>query len=87
MLAIERTEESIKLSHDSLEIRSVTAPFVGYVLCALTAITLTGCGEGDGGSSSGLASTSGATTPPTATETQSTTVPPTISPARSLNSS
>ena len=62
------------------KIRSVTAPFVGYVLCALTAITLTGCGEGDGGSSSsGQASTSGATTPPTATETQSTTVPPTIS--------
>jgi len=59
-------------------IRSVTAPFVGYVLCALTAITLTGCGGSDGGSSSDASTTSGAA-PATTTETQSTTVPPTIS--------
>jgi hypothetical protein len=54
-------------------IRSVTAPFVGYVLCALSAAVLTGCGAGDGGSdSTGLAA------PATSSDT-STQVAPTIS--------
>lgn len=55
------------------KIRSATAPFVGYVLCALSAAILTGCGGGDGGSSSD------ATAPPAQSETQTTQVAPTIS--------
>jgi Putative Ig domain len=55
------------------KIRCVTAPFVGYVLCALSAAVLTGCGGGDGGSSSD------ATAAPAQSATQTTQVPPTIS--------
>jgi Putative Ig domain len=52
--------------------RGVTAPFVGYVVCALAAAILTGCGGGDAGSAS-------AATPAAQAASQATLVPPTIS--------